>query len=107
MNCITITGNLTKDAELKAVGGKDVASFAIADNVSIKGEKVAIYFDCSVWGARAQVAADYLRKGGLVTVVGRLQPTYVKGEKAYHKVDVMDFTLPPRAAARDDEGMPF
>ena len=101
MNSITITGNLTKDPEMKEVGGKDVASFAIADNVTVKGEKVAIFFDCSVWGARAAVAAKYLAKGQQVTVVGRLMPAFVKGEKAYQKVDVTDFALPPRQ--RDDE----
>lgn len=104
MNSISISGRLTKDAEKKTVGDNVVTSFSLATDVFVKGEKQAMFWDCSVWGKRADTAAQYLKKGGAITVIGRLMPVYVSGEKAYLKVDVTDFSLPPRAAGGDDQG---
>jgi single-strand DNA-binding protein len=97
LNSITIVGRIGKDATLKTVNDKDVAEFSLAMDTQVKGEKVTLWFDCAVWGARAKNAAQYLKKGGTIGVTGRLQPPYVKDEKAYLKVDVNDFTLPPKS----------
>jgi single-strand DNA-binding protein len=106
MNNITIAGRLTKDAQIKQVGDNNVASFSLAMDAFVKGEKVSMYFDCSVWGKRADTAEQYLKKGGAITVVGKLMPVYVKDDKAYLKVDVSDFTLPPRPSGDSDAPAP-
>jgi len=107
MNTIVVTGRLTRDPEIKYLdNGKAVASVSIADNQKIKGESVAIFFDCSIWGARAETFAEWCKKGDTVSIAGKLLPPHVKGDKAYLKVEVTDFSLPLGAKA-SGEAMPF
>jgi single-strand DNA-binding protein len=116
MNSITIAGRLTKDCEIKMLeSGTQVASFSLADNKKVKGVDTTQFFDCSVWGNRAETASTYLKKGGLITISGQLEVPRIHEGKVYQKVSVNDFTLPPRqndneapkAAAPQDEDLPF
>lgn len=69
MNSITITGNLTRDAELRSLNdGTAVLSFAVADNQG--KDKTAIFWNASLFGSRAESLAQYLTKGQQVTVIG-------------------------------------
>lgn len=69
MNSITITGNLTRDAELRSLNdGTAVLSFAVADNQG--KDKTAIFWSCSLFGRRAESLQQYLTKGQQVTVIG-------------------------------------
>jgi len=71
----TLTGRLTADAKVSVVNGdKKVVNFSIAmnDNYRSNGETVrtTTYVDCAYW-INAGVG-EYLKKGLLVTVHGRL-----------------------------------
>ena len=69
MNSITITGNLGKDAELRNLNdGTAVLSFSVADNQG--KDKPSIWWNCSLFGRRAESLAQYLTKGQQVTVIG-------------------------------------
>ena len=69
MNSITITGNLTRDAELRSLNdGTAVLSFSVADNQG--KDKTAIFWNCSLFGKRADSLQQYLTKGQQVTVIG-------------------------------------
>ena len=69
MNSLTITGNLTRDAELRYLNdGTAVLSFAVADNQG--KDKTAIFWNCSLFGKRADSLQQYLTKGQQVTVIG-------------------------------------
>lgn len=69
MNSITLTGNITRDAEIRHLANGDpVASFSVADNQG--KDKSAIFWNCSLFGKRAEALAPYLLKGTPVTVVG-------------------------------------
>ena len=71
MNSITITGQLGKDSEKRALGdGTPVLSFSIADGYTQGGEKHTIWWNCAIFGKRAESLAPYLLKGAVVTVVG-------------------------------------
>lgn len=71
MNFITVAGNLGKDAELRHLpDGTAVASFSVAD--SMGRDKPTIWWNCSMWGKRAEALVDFLRKGTQVTVVGQV-----------------------------------
>lgn len=70
MNNITIAGNLTQDMELRQAGDHTVGSFSIADNQG--KDKPAIFWNASIWGARAQALVPYLTKGQTVTVIGNV-----------------------------------
>lgn len=69
MNVISISGNVTKDGEIRQAGQDDVLQFSVADNM-IGKDKGAIFWSCSLWGKRAASLADFIRKGQPVTVNG-------------------------------------
>ena len=79
INRVTITGNLTKDPELRSTpSGTSVCKLRVAVNSRRKdgasGEWVdkPNYFDVTVWGAQGENCANYLSKGRPVAVDGRL-----------------------------------
>ncbi len=79
INVVVITGNLTRDPELRSTpGGTSVCKLRVAVNSRRKdgqtGEWVdkPNYFDVTVWGAQGANCANYLSKGRPVAVEGRL-----------------------------------
>lgn len=69
MNSITITGNLGKDSEMRVLNdGTAVLSFSVADSQG--KDKPSIWWNCSLFGKRAESLQQYLAKGQTVTVVG-------------------------------------
>ena len=76
MNVITIAGNTGKAAELRHTQkGEPVLGFSLADSRKLpNGEKVTTWFECSIWGARAEKLLPYIGKGVPVTVVGTFSP---------------------------------
>jgi single-strand DNA-binding protein len=78
INICAITGNLTKDPELRSTpSGTPVCKLRVAVNSRRKdqsGEWVdkPNYFDVTVWGAQGENCANYLSKGRPVAVQGRL-----------------------------------
>lgn len=79
LNKVLLIGNLTRDPELRYVpSGTAVATFSIAVNRTFTdqtGQKRedTCYIRVIVWGRRAEVCGEYLTKGRLVFVEGRLQ----------------------------------
>ena len=79
INTVVITGNLTRDPELRSTpGGTAVCKLRVAVNSRRKdgqtGEWIdkPNYFDVTVWGAQGENCANYLSKGRPVAVDGRL-----------------------------------
>jgi single-strand DNA-binding protein len=80
INRVIVTGNLTKDPELRSTpGGTAVCKLRVAVNSrrkdSASGEWMdkPNYFDVTVWGAQGENCATYLSKGRPVAVDGRLE----------------------------------
>lgn len=79
LNKVFIIGNLTRDPELKNLpSGMSVASFGVATNRVWKNQQGQKQEDTQfhnivVFGKQADIAAQYLKKGGLVMIEGRLQ----------------------------------
>jgi single-strand DNA-binding protein len=79
INRVVITGNLTRDPELRSTaGGTSVCSLRIANNTRRKdanGEWTdrAHYFSVTVWGAQGENCARFLTKGRPVAIDGRLE----------------------------------
>lgn len=74
MNSISITGRLTKDAELRYTGsGKPVLSFSVASDYGYGEKKKANFFECGLWGERAEKVSQYMTKGQALTVAGELE----------------------------------
>lgn len=77
MNKVILIGNLTKDPELRTTpNGVSVCSFSLAvqrDYADSSGEKVADFFNITVWREKGENCAKYLKKGKKASVVGTLQ----------------------------------
>ena len=69
MNSITIAGGLGRDAELKFLNNGDpICNFSVADSQG--RDKPTIWWNCTLYGKRAEALSQYLTKGQSVTVVG-------------------------------------
>ncbi|MBR3158612.1 MAG: single-stranded DNA-binding protein [Atopobiaceae bacterium] len=77
INVVSISGNLTRDAELKVTqGGTPVLSGSVAVNERVKqGDQWTDkpnFVDWVLFGPRAEKIAGYLTKGTKVAITGRL-----------------------------------
>jgi single-strand DNA-binding protein len=71
MNSITIVGGLGRDAELKYLNNGDpICNFSVADSQG--RDKGTIWWNCTLFGKRAEALSQYLTKGQSVTVVGTI-----------------------------------
>ncbi len=80
INRVVLTGNLTRDPELRSTGGgTPVCSLRIASNTRRKNQTTGDwedkpnYFDVTVWGAQGENCARFLAKGRPVAIDGRLE----------------------------------
>lgn len=77
LNTVILIGRLTKDPELRYTqSGKAVATVRLAvdrGTTNPQGEKETDFIDVVVWERQAETVANYLQKGRLVAVQGRLQ----------------------------------
>lgn len=93
MKNITIAGRIGRSAELRRTqGGDAVASFSVAVDDRSGKDKATVWFDCSVWGKRAESLTQYLTKGTAVAVSGELGTREHNG-KTYLTVRVNDVTM--------------
>lgn len=79
INRVVVSGNLTRDPELKALqNGTQVLRFSVAVNDRKKNQQTGQwedypnYIDCVMFGTRAESISKYLYKGQRVTVDGKL-----------------------------------
>jgi single-strand DNA-binding protein len=71
MNSITVAGSLGRDAELKYLNNGDaISAFSVADSQG--KDKNAIWWNCTIYGKRAESLNQYLVKGQAVTVAGHI-----------------------------------
>lgn len=71
MNVITIAGQLGKDSEIRHMpNGDPICGFSVADSQG--KEKPTIWWNCSLYGKRAESLGQYLTKGQAVTVTGSI-----------------------------------
>ncbi len=77
LNRIILIGRLTKDPELRYTpNGVAVTSFTLAVDRTYKnsqGEKETDFINCVVFRQLAELCANYLAKGKLAAIEGRLQ----------------------------------
>jgi len=79
VNRVTLVGRLGRDPETKFTGaGQAVANFSIATDETYKDktgarQKRTEWHRIIVWGKQAEIAQQYLKKGALIFVEGRIQ----------------------------------
>ena len=74
MNKLIISGRLTRDAEVRFIpSGTPVMSFSVANNTGFGDNQKTHFFDCSMFGKRAEgKLKDYMIKGQQVVVEGEV-----------------------------------
>lgn len=80
INRVVISGNLTRDPELRqTAGGMPVLGFGVAvndrrrNNQTGEWEDYPNFVDCTMFGARAESVARFLSKGMKVAIEGKLR----------------------------------
>jgi len=84
LNRVVLVGRLTKDPDLRyTASGVAVANFTLAVNRPFsnqQGEREADFINCVVWRRAAENLANYMRKGSMVGVDGRVQTRRYEGQ---------------------------
>jgi single-strand DNA-binding protein len=74
MNRVLLTGRLTRDPEMRSLpSGKTVTNFSVATNEYRKGEEYTEYHSVVTWERLAEICGQFLGKGQMVSLEGRLQ----------------------------------
>ena len=124
INSVNIAGNLTRDPEMKSAANTSVLEFSVAVNEhrKVDGEwkEEPNYFDCVMFGTRAEKVSGFLKKGMKVAISGHLKQSRwekdgQKRSKVSVVVDDLEFmTAPvskPETVAAEvlpyDEDVPF
>lgn len=97
MNNVVLIGRLTKDPELRYIPSTGNANtrFTLAvdkqlsrdkkQEMESKGQPTADFINIGVWGKQAENCANYLAKGRLVAVQGRIQTSSFDGQDGQRK----------------------
>ena len=96
MNQITVAGTLGRDAEVRYLNSGDaVCNFSVADSQG--RDKPTIWWNCTLFGKRAESLSQYLTKGQSVTVVGQFSEREFQDKNGNHRkamdVRVQDLAL--------------
>ena len=89
MNKLVITGRLTRDPEVKAIGENNmVAKFTVAVNRNYKdkdGNRPADFIPCEAFGKTAEFISNYVTKGRLVEVDGEMRVDQYQNEEGENR----------------------
>ena len=111
---LMIIGNLGRDPEMRYTPtGKPVTQFTVAVNQSTKNQQTGEWiedtdwFRVSVFGDRAERAAEQLRKGNRVFVEGRFRTREFEGQDGQKRTSLdltADNVISLERRPRDEEG---
>ncbi len=116
INRVVLVGRLTRDPELRYTpNGVAVANFTLAVNrtfLNRQGEREADFINCVVWQKQAENVANYLKKGSLAGVDGRIQTRSYdnsEGRRVYVTEVVAESVqfLEPKSASQPESFDPF
>lgn len=91
MLTMQVIGNLGKDPEFKTLdSGRQLASFSLASNKKIKGEKVTTWVSVTVFDEnKIKFLKEYVRKGSKLFLEGEpAARAYMKDGEAKHSLDL-------------------
>ncbi|MCK1997903.1 single-stranded DNA-binding protein [Psychrobacillus psychrodurans] len=114
INRVVLVGRLTKDPELRYTpSGVAMARFTLAVNRTFSnqsGEREADFINCVVWRKQAENTANFLKKGSLAGVEGRIQTGSYEGQdgKRVYTTDVVadsvQFLEPRNSSGERNQG---
>lgn len=92
VNKVILVGRLGRDPETRYTGGgQAVANFSVATDETYKDkngerQKRTEWHKITVWGKQAEIAQQYLKKGSLVFIEGRIQSREWQDKEGQKKV---------------------
>jgi len=111
VNRVVLIGRLTRDPELRTTTtGKSVVEFSIAVTKRIKpqdpNQPDADFFRVKAWGQTAEYVSNYLTKGRLVAVDGRLESRKFQDQQGNNReiIEVVADNVNGLDRPRDDQG---
>lgn len=109
VNRVVLTGRLTRDPEKRVIpSGNSVVEFSIAVDKQFKreGEPDAFFFRVKAWGKTADFVSNYLTKGRLVAVDGRLEQRKYQASDGQNReiIEVVAENVSSLDRPRDDGG---
>ena len=87
VNKVILVGRLGRDPETRFTGGgQAVANFSVATDETFKDkngerQKRTEWHKIVVWGKQAEIAQQYLKKGSLIFIEGRIQSREWQGKE--------------------------
>ncbi|MBU8855266.1 single-stranded DNA-binding protein SsbA [Bacillus sp. FJAT-26377] len=114
LNRVVLVGRLTKDPELRYTpNGTAVATFTLAVNRTFtnqSGEREADFINCVIWRRQAENVANFLKKGSLAGVDGRLQTRNYENQQGQRvfvtevQAESVQFLEPKKGNTGSDNG---
>jgi len=114
INRVVISGNLTREPELRQAGSTTVLQFGIAVNDRIRNQQTdqwedrPNYFDVLVWGARGEGLSRVLTKGMKVAIEGKLRWSQWQAQDGGNrsKVEIVADNVDFMSGGNRDSGAP-
>lgn len=112
LNRVVLIGRITKDPELRQAGSNNCCNFTLAVNrrFAREGQQDADFINCVAWNQSANFLSQYVKKGYLLSVEGRLQTRSYDGQsgKVYVTEVVCDSVnnLTPKGASTTSYSQP-
>ncbi|OGF82054.1 hypothetical protein A2924_03780 [Candidatus Giovannonibacteria bacterium RIFCSPLOWO2_01_FULL_44_16] len=116
LNKVFLIGNLTRDPEMRSLpSGQAVANFGLATNRMWKSkdgspQKQTEFHNIVMFGRLAEIAQQYLKKGGMIMVEGRIQNRSWEGQDGQkkYKTEIVaeSMQMGPRGAGGGFTGTP-
>ena len=114
LNKAVIIGRVTQDPEVKTTpNGTQVANYSVATNRFSKGQdgqkqEFTEYHNIVAWGKLAEITSQYLQKGALVMIEGRLQTRNWEGQDGVkrYKTEIVaeNMQMGPRSGQNGGSG---
>lgn len=114
MNQVNLIGRLTKDVTINTYGDKknggsfSYNSLAVRDGKDADGNDRTQFIDLVFWNAGAELLEQYVKKGDLVGVTGKLvNNNYTDKDGVQHysmRVSVQSLYLIPKAKEESSQG---
>lgn len=111
LNSVVMIGRLTRDPEARTAStGNTLTRFSIAVDRRFKreGEPTADFFNVTCFGKTAEFAANYLTKGRLVVVTGRIEIRKYQDKDGNPReaIDITADNVNGLDRPREDDGAP-
>ncbi len=110
MNVVSIVGRLGSDPEVRDANGKTVCNFSLATNEGYGETKTTLWHRIVAWEKTAKLCGEYLKKGSMAAVTGRLaQRSYEKQGVTVYVTEIIASNvefLTPKGADNEKDQIP-